>query len=363
MPERTGDLWTKVATQEGKKAFYTQGSEYMAKTTEFSEPGIEQTFKTISAIEVRGLVTTEEAETLRSSLANRVRPEIVAGKYVYSTTLIGALYGEQRQGLNAERYFTIKKRVVEAQSTKPFPPTFYVADVEAMADIASEESPHGKIHNDFTATLPTLRLTPSQASTGSVARNFGPEAEKSLAKRRGKIHLQISPEDPLLQTDLSEALGKKLPLAQFVDSSPGAIPVVVKKLRHEERVQPERTETVTVAQHNVNFVAAALLMPRNASYLYDKRTGGITLEYAYEIKAGPSKAELVRGTLNRSYSTCANSRIVNVFGGVSSADFIANDNMRADCSGTPVEVSEVRKEVEALLLEAIAKQPALFDMQ
>ncbi|WP_220456159.1 hypothetical protein, partial [Cupriavidus necator] len=82
-----------------------------------------------------------------------------------------------------------------------------------------------------------------------------------------------------------------------------------------------------------------------------------------QIKAGSSKADLVRGTLNRTYSTCANSRIVNVFGGISSADFIANDNMRADCSGTPVEVSEVRKEVEVLLLDAIAKQPMLSDMQ
>uniref|UniRef100_Q46MB7 Uncharacterized protein n=2 Tax=Cupriavidus TaxID=106589 RepID=Q46MB7_CUPPJ len=284
MPERTGDLWAKVAKQNVKKTLYAQGSDYMARTTEFSEPGIQQTLKTISTIEVRGFVTPEEAETLRKSLANRARPEMVAGNYVYSTTLIGALYGEQRQELNTERYFTIKKRVVEAQFTKPFPPNSYVAEVEAMADIAAEESPRGKIYKDFAVTLPTLRLTPSQASTGAVARNFGPEAEQSLAKRRGKIHLQIFPEDPLLQADLSAALGKKLPLAQFVDSATGAIPVVVKKLRHEERVQPERTETVTVAQYNVNIVAAALLMPRNASYLYDKRTGGISLEYAYEIK-------------------------------------------------------------------------------
>ncbi|MGT2495037.1 hypothetical protein ACU4GD_43325 [Cupriavidus basilensis] len=292
-----------------------------------------------------------------------MKPEIISGKNVYSTTLVGALYGAQLSAINEERYFTTKKRIVDAQNQTPFPPFGYVSDIEVMADIAADESPRGKLYKDFSTILPNLRLSPSQVGTGSIGRNFSLEAERSLAKRRGKFHLTVAPEDPLLQADLSAALSKKLPLAEFVDTPQGAIPVTVRKLRFEERIQAERTETVTIAQYNVSFLAAALLMPRNASYLYDKRTGGIAIEYAYELKVGPGKPDLLRDTINRTYSACSNSRIVNVFGGVSAADFVANDSMRADCSGSATDISQLRKEVEGLLVEALAKQPILIDKQ
>lgn len=301
---------------------------------------------------------------MRNALFDKVIPSVIESTLVYSPDFVRKLPHGRSAGLYEARYFQVKNRVVEAQKANPLP-SGYASDVEIMADSALALGPRSAIHSDFVALLPTLKLSTTQATSGLVGTHFGEASGKALSARRGKVFIQTIPDDPLLTADLSAAIASKLPLATFVDRAEGAMPLTIRKLRHEERSHPERTETVTIAQHEVNLAAAILVMPRNASFLYERRTGGAELEYAYEVKAGMDAPAIFRGTIVQTYRTCVNSRIVNVYGGILPANFIANDRMAADCGGTAVSVSTsaMRKDFESQLADWIANRESLARMR
>jgi hypothetical protein len=119
------------------------------------------------------------------------------------------------------------------------------------------------------------------------------------------------------------------------------------------------------SQGQVNFAAAVLLMPRNASYIYDVASGGIELSYAYEVKAAAKGHapfnKLIRDKTARAWRSCSNARIQNVFGGVQPASFVANDHMQQICSGggSPVGIDALRDDALEAILKAIREVPAV----
>ncbi len=108
-------------------------------------------------------------------------------------------------------------------------------------------------------------------------------------------------------------------------------------------------------------------MPRNASYLYDVISGGAEIEYGYVITAVADNKtvydKLVRGKVEREYKRCQNKRIQNVFGGVNSAGFIANDDMKNRCSGqSSLDINDLRGEVFSILVEGILSVPSIREV-
>ena len=107
-----------------------------------------------------------------------------------------------------------------------------------------------------------------------------------------------------------------------------------------------------------------MLMPRNASYIYETVSGGSTIEYGYVISAvidGKTVADdLIRGKVGGEYKRCQNSRIQNVFGGTTSAGFVANDDMRQRCSGpSSISIEQLRQEIFSKVLDGVLKIPSI----
>lgn len=167
--------------------------------------------------------------------------------------------------------------------------------------------------------------------------------------------------DRLFKDDVMQSLGFE-PGIEWVPS--GKTMITVEKLRHDERMQSERTQTVIYASYQVDVLKAALLMPKNASYLYEIVSNGSSVEYGYVVTAKANdkviSEEVVRGTLNSEGGRCQNARVQNVFGGVTPAGFMANDEMIARCSvATAEDLSALRMKVYKEVAAAVLRVPPL----
>ena len=179
-----------------------------------------------------------------------------------------------------------------------------------------------------------------------------------------KAYFTLKGGDRLLADDVKRVLQRSVRGAIWVESlEPGAVTVSVEKVRHDERTLPERRDTVTYSQYQVNLASAVLLMPRNASYLYDISSSGSAIEYGYvvAVEGGTGTTrheEVVRGTTSGEEIRCSNARIQNVFGGVQAANFVANEDMAARCGGgNGKTMSRLRDEVYEAVAAAIKRAP------
>lgn len=204
--------------------------------------------------------------------------------------------------------------------------------------------------------LPHLNIRGSELA---LIQTIAPEF---AAKRKGEItldaYLDVKNADRIFADDLGSALGKSIyGVAWLSGPSRDAVQVVVDRVRYTEKETSPAMRTVTYSNGQVDILSAALLMPKNASYQFDLRTGGAEIEYGYVVSAwrdGKKLSEgVVRGKVGGEYRKCENARVVNVFGGVSAAGFMANDDMRRACSGpTTVSMDDLRGQV----LEKITAQ-------
>jgi hypothetical protein len=70
--------------------------------------------------------------------------------------------------------------------------------------------------------------------------------------------------------------------------------------------------------------------------------------------------EIVRGKVGGQTNRCQNLRVQNVFGGVTSIGYIANNDMKARCGGsiaTPIE--DLRREISTKVLDTVLKVPTI----
>lgn len=184
------------------------------------------------------------------------------------------------------------------------------------------------------------------------------------------VQVNVTPSDRLMEEDLKERLrqisNNYMVLKNGEQGNATTINVTVEKLRAEDRQLPSQSQTVTYAQHDVDLLKAALLMPRNASYMYEWKTGGVELEYGYVIRLNQNGKvlldELIRGTITEKFVSCDNPRIVNVFGGTTRADFVANSDMSSRCSGatsSSPSAQDIKGRVLALLVDKIVSVETL----
>lgn len=186
-----------------------------------------------------------------------------------------------------------------------------------------------------------------------------------IASLTAYIKLSVTPQDRLFEEDLKSELEKMSENFSFLGSSevPGknVYSIVIERHRAEERQKQPQTRTISYPQHEVNTFAAVMLMPRDSSYMYEHTTGGVELEYGYTVKVSQGGRvlldELVRGTKRENYVSCANKRIVNVFGGVSGATFIANDDMKRNCAGATDNIPSIQS-LRTQVIDILARKAA-----
>ena len=184
------------------------------------------------------------------------------------------------------------------------------------------------------------------------------------------VQVNVTPSDRLMEEDLKEKIrqisSNYMILKNGEQGNDTTINITVEKLRSEDRQLPSQSQTITYAQHDVDLLKAALLMPRNASYMYEWKTGGAELEYGYVIRLNQNGKvlldELIRGTITEKFVSCDNPRVVNVFGGTTRADFVANSDMSSRCSGatsSSPSAQDLKGRVLALLVDKIVSVETL----
>ncbi|WP_156919174.1 hypothetical protein [Azovibrio restrictus] len=229
----------------------------------------------------------------------------------------------------------------------------------ALLKYVESQGPRSAEWKMLEAQLPDLNVKRKDLDTVSLL--FPKFAEQRKASITVKAVLEVKA-DRLLYDDIKQLLAKKTNQGViWTDSSDQqAITVSVERIRHDEKVKPESTQTITYAQHEVNLLGAALLMPQNASYLYELVSGGAEIDYGYVVSAYRKGIKIhdqvVRGRVGGDYARCQNPRIQNVFGGVSSAGFVANEDMERRCSTTrTVSMDRLRAEVQEKITEEILR--------
>jgi hypothetical protein len=181
---------------------------------------------------------------------------------------------------------------------------------------------------------------------------------KRLNEFKFDIALKSLPAGEPFLYDLAEYLEKKESLHIVDTISPETYVLKIKKLRFNEHRIPERTETTTYDTYQVNLVGAVLLMPKNATYLFDRTTGGYEISYSFLVQLYKNEillvSEKISGQEKKEYSFCNNARIRNVFGGVSPATFVANPHMQSMCTSDTKSVDT--EEVYANVIKALGSR-------
>ena len=309
------------------------------------------------------LLDEASAEALSESLGAKAVTGNRSGDLPFlltdEVTLIRALNNLQDEAIIFER------SVDELKDRKQRQRVQLARSVFRKAKAGGMESPE---YAYLRAKLPELDL-PRSIIVQEAAEMFPEFAESALAAATIRLELVTEPKDRLLFEDLTKELKSRSNAISIVDAAaPGVVVVIVRKLRMDERQLTERTQPVMISYYDVNPLAAALLMPRGASYIYDYTEGGAEIEYAFEIVASQDGKEvhneLLRDTLKRTYSGCANARIQNVFGGVQPANFTPNDAVAAQCgrSSAPVRVQALRDDVIDHVGGKIMKIPAISEV-
>jgi hypothetical protein len=203
----------------------------------------------------------------------------------------------------------------------------------------------------------------------AVAAVFPAFASTRAKQMTATVLLSVKNGDRLMADDLQKYLGSNLKGITWVKTdAPEVVKLEIEKIRENEKIIPESSQTITYAQHEVNLLSAALLMPRNASYIYTITSGGAEIEYGFGVTAISNGEkihdDLVRGKVGGTYARCENARIQNVFGGVTSAGFVANDDMQRRCNGQrSVQVEDLRRDVLSKILESVKNVPQIATSQ
>lgn len=209
--------------------------------------------------------------------------------------------------------------------------------------------------------VPKLRYTVADLRSGTVSRLFPEFASARLAQLIVPVRLATDPSRRLVEEDVGTRLARGLDQVVIVkDGDPQkGLTIVIKELELTERSTPESTQTTVVDYYNVNIMAAVLLLPRNASVLFDVRRGGAALEFAYEIVVKVDdrivETKLVRDRLGAEYHECSNMRFQNVFGGVGAFNLYPNPQVESFCrsGGSRVSPSSLKEKALDQLTRAI----------
>lgn len=247
----------------------------------------------------------------------------------------------------------IKKLQVGSSENRP------VGELIDYAQRVGVNSPEWERINSL---LPTMNIRRDELD--ALAKVFPEFATVRREEITARLFLQVKNGDRLFKDDIVETFHSRIHGVEFSpNATPETITLVVEQVRYNEKTLPTHTQTITYAKHELNTMAV-LLLPRNASYLYDVVTGGAEIEYGFVISAIKNGKIIhdgvIRGKVGGECRQCQNKRIQNVFGGVSSANFIANEDMQQRCSGPEtMSMDDLRKEIFSKIVDEVLKVPSI----
>ena len=355
MPTGAGKVASLFTRMPSAQSLYFGYAE--AKIDKIADPGhADLNFDLIQAAKDGGALTTNQADTLVAKLNARVASGNIDGTipFTLASNVIAFPHLKSADHQRVMLLRSIKYLQSDDQYRRP------IGEVMQFAEKS------GKGSKDWVfieAALPTMKVRRTELD--EVGRFYPEYAKIRLQQSTARVFFQIKNGDRLLADDILKTLRQNITGVDWaIAPGPGVTTLVIERIRNDEKTSAERTETITYAQHQVNLFSAALLMPRNASYLFEVISGGAEIEYGYAVNATLNSDvtydDLVRGKVGGSYGRCQNARIQNVFGGVNPAGFIANDDMQMRCNGSQaVQMDDLRKEVLSKITSSVLKVPAI----
>jgi hypothetical protein len=296
------------------------------------------------------LLKAEEAARLQQRLSDSAAEGNLSGSLPF-TLLDGAAFQALQTPPHKAKMLQRSVAAVKARDRRS-------AELKAVLDYAATLQPQSPQYQDVAAALASINFRRSELDA------IAPAFPDLVAEQRKRLFVTarfvMKGGDRLLEDDIKTVLKRKLRGVEVASDGTPPVSISVERVRHEENRMPERRQTITYAQHEVNLIAAALLMPRNASYQYDVTTSGASIDYGYVVAVEglnlPRYEKVVRGTLTSEGTQCANARIHNVFGGVTSAGFVANDDMARRCSsGSARSLEDLRSTIFEEVVNAVAE--------
>lgn len=316
-------------------------------------------YKSLADAKGLDIVASERIDNLMRSLRTRVTDGNVSGTVAIELGTILESFPDYFPDLRLPNHqrIIVNRTISNLQRNEGNRPVKELMQHVEKNGIGSDEG------RRIESLLPTLKIRRDEIQI--IEPLFPQFAAKRRKEMTTRVVFQVKNADRLFEDDLRKKfLGtiRGIEWSSVVD--PTAVTLFVEKLRNDERIQPERTETITYSQGQVNFLASALLMPRNASYLYEVISGGAEIEYGYVVSAYSGGRsifdEVVRGRVGSETRRCQNARIQNVFGGVSSAEFVANDDMQSRCNGAAsVSIDSLRNDVLTKIVESVLRVPPI----
>jgi len=302
------------------------------------------------------VLSPEQFAGLRTRLRDRVVAGNRSGTSLYDLSVNVDLFPE----LNTPEHqaILVERTLANLQIDRPSE-TQVAALMRYVAKIGRGSTDGRRVE----ALLPRMNFR--RAELTEVAKQYPEFAAKRIEDATLRVFLEVKNADRLSADDVLAVLREKVLGVEWVpNGGPKVTTLVIERVRNDEKTLLEQTQTITYAQYEVNLVEALLLMPRNASFRYELVTGGAEIDYGYVVTAMRDGAKIyeqvVRGKVGGESRRCINSRIQNVFGGITSADFVANSDMANRCSGSSaVSIDSLRKEVFSKLVEGVLNVPPI----
>lgn len=321
--------------------------------------GAKQRHEDLKKFQDSAILAPADEDALRAKYAAVVINGNKSGKLLFmldkDVLLIPAL-------TDADQMRVIFDRTIASYQDKNYQPR----DIDSLIQYVQRNQGKSEERNIFISLLPKLSVRRAELpAIAPVAPDF---AAKRAVDLTLEAHLVVKNADRIFADDLSSSIGRAVHGVTWVGMQPrDGLEIVVERVRSNEKEFPITTRTVTYSNSQVDIFSAALLMPKNASYQFDMKSGGAEVEYGYVVSAwrGGSKIteNVVRGKVGGQFNSCENARIVNVFGGVSSAGFTANNDMRTACSGaTAVSIDDLRNQVLAKLSAEVRAIPQISEI-
>ena len=359
---RTGDLERndKIGNEtremlKNQKSFFSFVDKYLHKVARYD---LDTPTKVTSFI--RELMRGEKAALITPQLSAELQD--IASRAGQEGNLSGRLpftlendY-EIVDGLSSgKQYLTIVERSIEKLESQN---SVSRNLLQKVMDAAARENSGSKIRKKVEKSLPKINLSRKELKD-YVSPVFPEYAQRAIDAK--SIAISLSGDDALLEADLINRITERNAGIVIKESLPPTTEVKFRKLRWNERTNPTNSKTVRYAQYQVDLLAAALLMPRNATYAFEHHSGSSSIEYAVELifqKNGKIVTkEIMRDTVTEKYGHCDGARIINVFGGEQPASFVANDAMKSMCQGrkNPVDMEQLRSSIVNRLTNEIVQ--------
>jgi hypothetical protein len=238
------------------------------------------------------------------------------------------------------------------------------AQIAALMDYVKIVGVDSSEGNRVKSLLPTINIRGDELDV--VAALFPDFAASRKEEITARVFVQIKNGDRMFSEDVLQLLHNSVHGVEWnPDTRPAkAINITIERVRHDEINMPERSQTITYSYSEVNLLANIFLMPENASYIYDLVSGRSEIEYGYAITATLNGKtihdKLIRGKVGGEYHRCQNEHIRNVFGGDSSANFVANSDMAQRCSGPDsLSMENLRKQVLSKIVNEVLEIPPI----